>query len=268
MTLSDSHAMKLPPPAIRDTSCILISKKRLIVMLRHLGFLGSADGPFLVTMIHALWREACEYDGNSDASTVVSSHKWKHNTVGKTEENGHDTTDDEEEAGDGSDLITLGTLKWILYGFPARQPSWFSQFCMPCGTTRSERTLDKRQGKDAQAEHPVQVSSMKRRHGELVRHDVMTCMLCRNSSGCPEAYEEESDNQCHGGSDRLEFSSHYLPNDNGTSDSTKPVLGFSGIPRDDDDSSFVTTSNDSAVEVSTMTSLLQGDRYVDEEPDE
>jgi hypothetical protein len=256
MTLSDSHAMKLPPPAIRDTSCILISKKRLILMLSHLGYLDSVDGPFLVNMIHSLWREAHEYDGNSN-----------YNTVGKPEENDHDTMDDEEEAGDGSDLVTLGTLKWILYGFPARQPSWFSQFCMPCGTTRSERTLDKRQGKKAQAEHPVQVSSMKRRHGELVRHDVMTCMLCKNAAGCPEAYEEESDSQFEEGSDRLEFSSQYLSNYNGTGDSTRPVPGDLRS-LDDDDSSFVTTSNDSVVEVSTMTSLLRGDTYVDEEPEE
>ena len=257
MTLSDSHIMKLPPPAIRDTSCIRISKKRLIVMLGHLGLLDSVDGPYLVTMIDSLWQEAHEYDGNSDANTVTGSQESKYNGIGKPSENGHDTTDDEEESGDGKDLISLGTLKWIIYGFPARQPSWFSRFCMPCRTTASERTLEKRQGKVAQAEHPVQVSSMKRRHGELIRHDVMTCMLCRNAAGCPESYEE-SDNQTDDGSDRLEFSSHYLSHYNDTGDSIRPLPDFRGVSGGDDDSSLVTASNDSAVEVSTLTSLLRG----------
>ncbi|CAB9505326.1 Hydroxyacylglutathione hydrolase [Seminavis robusta] len=270
MTLSDSEAMKLPPPAIRDTSCIQVSKKRLLAMLSHLGFLDSVDGQFLVGMIHALWREANEYtNGTSDATTVAGSHDSKYNAVGKAEEEGHDTTtDDEEDASDGSDLISLGTLKWILYGFPARQPSWFSSFCMPCGfgMTSSENALAQRQGTDAQAEHAVQVSSMKRRHGELVRHDVMTCMLCRSATGCPESHEQTEEGEDEGDQDkdedslRLEFSSHYIPHLN----RAEAPSDYNG-PRDDE--SFVTSSNDSAVEVSTITSLLAGDMYdfVDED---
>lgn len=179
--------MKMPQPIVKDMSCILVSKKRLIAMLGHLGFLqDDADGHSLVSMIDALWQEAHDYtNGLSSEVATAGSNDSNYNAVEKS---------DEEEASNGNtakpglefvhDTVQLGTLKWILYGFPAKQPSWFSNYCMPCGgMTEAEKELEERQDSQAQQEHPVKTSRMKRRHGELVRHDVMTCNLCLNATG-------------------------------------------------------------------------------------
>lgn len=186
MTLSDSTAMKMPQPIVKDMSCILVSKKRLIAVLGHLGFLqDDADGHSLIGMIDALWQEAHDYsNGLSSEVTTTGSNDSNYNTVGKSDEeeasNGLDKPDSEFV----HDTVQLGTLKWILYGFPAKQPSWFSSYCMPCGgMTEAEKELEERQDAQAQQDHPVKTSRMKRRHGELVRHDVMTCKLCLTATG-------------------------------------------------------------------------------------
>ena len=187
MTVSDSESMRMPKPIVRDTSCILISKKRLIAVLGHLGYFSdTVDGQYLLAMIHSLWQEAHEYaSGNVGGAAAADNDNYKYNTIGKPED-GNETTssrnDDDEDSSEGRDLIELGTLKWILYGFPARQPSWWPDFCLPCGSSAADKALTQRQNNKAQQEHPITVSGMKRRHGELVRHDVMTCKLCINAT--------------------------------------------------------------------------------------
>jgi hypothetical protein len=57
----------------------------------------------------------------------------------------------------------------------------------------AEKSLEKRQNKTAQEAHPVQASGMSRRHGELVRHDVLTCKLCQNAAGCPGYSDDDDD---------------------------------------------------------------------------
>ena len=258
--------MKLPPPAVRDTSCILISKKRLIAILGHLGFLGdSPDGLYLLSMIHSLWQEAHEYASENAGVGVVEDSKY--HVVGKPDD-GNDTTssqnDDDEETNEARDLIELGTLKWILFGFPARQPSWWSQFCMPCGLTVAEKALQKSQNQKAQDEHPVKVSGMKRRHGELVRHDVLTCKLCITATGCQAVREEDQkqkakdDSASAADSEEAAFAQAILPrqyNPSLSMDITAPASLLA--PADDD--SYVDTSSDSAVEISTISSLLHGE---------
>lgn len=258
MTLSDSEAMKLPAPIVRDTSCILVSKKRLISMLGHMGYMADTDGQYLLSMIHSLWQEANDY-------ASLSSDDVKFNAAGKPED-GNDTTssrNDDDESDASYDLVELGTLKWILYGFPATQPAWWSSFCMPCGMTSSDKALQKRQNEKAQEEHPVQVSSMKRRHGELVRHDVVTCMLCRDATGCPEFQEQ------HG----RQAGQNDAPSDEGEEQGLSP--GFHSSSPDNgthanlllepaDDVSCIYASDDSCVEVSALPTLLAVEHLVEE----
>lgn len=253
MTLSDSHAMKMPPPIVRDTSCILISKKRLISVLMHLGYIDdSADGQNLLSMIHSLWQEAHEYTNGNLELTTTGSSESNYNAVGKREEDNNDAELVENEGDDYvNDLIQLGTLKWILYGFPSKQPSWFSSLCMPCGTTPAEKALQKRQDYRAQQEHPVVTSCMKRRHGELVRHDVMTCKLCRNATGCPNANVvdesvEPSSAESETPSDNLEP----LPLTQHRTNSS--IAGINAGPTYTDDESYVEVTTIASLVVNTM----------------
>ena len=76
------------------------------------------------------------------------------------------------------DEIELGILKWCLYGAEANQPSWFTKFCM--------LTSDEIPEPKERPAHPVEAMSMRRTNGELVRHDVLRCPLCRDATGCPK----------------------------------------------------------------------------------
>lgn len=149
MTLSDSINMKVSPPIDSNSDKILISRKRLLAVLNRLGLKESETGDSVGYMIDQLWMEAAEFVEEED--------------------------DDDAENGKGSmDKIELGVLKWLLYGVPANQPSWFSKaFCLPCSKIPKTPTYP---------EHPVE--NMKQKSGEMVSHDVYNCLLCRNSTGC------------------------------------------------------------------------------------
>lgn len=252
--------MKMPPPIVKDMSCILVSKRRLIAVLGHLRFLDdSIDGQNLLSMIDALWQEAHEYtNGNVDLMTTGSNDS-NYNAVGKRDEDSNGTASmrHERDSDSVSDLIQLGTLKWILYGFPAKQPSWFSSFCMPCGMTPSEKALQQRQDKNAQQEHPVKTSCMKRRHGELVRHDVMKCKLCRTATGCSEGEAEIVGEEA-----ASETSSdHLMPFSMPIASQRSSSLGAreAGNLSTADDESYVDSTCESVVEVSTIASLMTGE---------
>ena len=257
MTLSDSETMKLPAPIVKDMSCILVSKKRLISVLGHMGFLADTDGQFLLSMIHALWQECYEYT-TKNTSTDSDDLKLEVQDVNDTASS---QNDDEESDPVSRDMVQLGTLKWILYGFPASQPKSWSSFCMPCGTTAAEKALDKRQDAQAQEEHPVQVSSMKRRHGELVRHDVMTCKLCRGATGCSECSSEQQDEEQQGlQMAHPALTEEEVPSDEEGDDSrnndTSAYKDLLGEQQVGDDVSGVYASDDSAVEVSALPATL------------
>jgi len=254
MSLSDSKTMKIPAPIIRDMSCILVSKKRLIAILGHLGYLSDSDGPYLLAMIHNLWQEASDYANNNLSNAAMA--KDGNESSSSQNDAGDDDTDESQ------DLIKLGTLKWILYGFPATQPDWWSKFCMPCGITAADKALQKRQDGQAQQEHPVQTSLMKRRHGELVRHDVITCMLCKDATGCPQvdagehgtrfaaAASSDAPSDEEGDVQVLKSAEHHI-NSPTNSDGVE-------LKMDDDGSCVYTTDDDSAVEVAALPKLLGG----------
>jgi len=151
MCLTDSRTMKLPPPIDSNSDRILISMKRLTLVLGRLGLLHNPEWDISL-MVRELWKEANDFlseqnrpsKGNSDVESAMT------------------------------DEIELGILKWIIYGIAANQPSWFSKVCcMPCSQVPEEREFP---------EHPI--SKMKRKVGDLVSHDVLTCALCRTASGC------------------------------------------------------------------------------------
>lgn len=152
MTLLDSRRMNLPPPVDSNSDKIKISMNRLVVVLGRLGLLENHEANFSA-MIKLLWEDASKYveeGANPDVEKVATP-----NFV---------------------DKIELGVLKWVIFGVPSNQPSFFSKlFCMPCSTVSVPRQFP---------EHPA--SKMKKKAGDLVSHDVLTCPICRNATGCLE----------------------------------------------------------------------------------
>jgi hypothetical protein len=158
MTLSDSRNMNLPPPIDSNSDRIRISMKRLILVLTRLGLLEKQEGEEdVAAMIKQLWKEASEYVSGEDEGAT-------------SRYNGEDV-----ECDSLGDEVELGVLKWVIYGVPANQPSWFSKyFCMPC--SKDLPTLP------TFPDHPA--AKMKQKSGDLVAHDVLSCLLCRNATGC------------------------------------------------------------------------------------
>ena len=169
MTLADSRAMNLPVPMDRNSDQIRISKARLLSVLHGLDLLSAAnDGQKVVQMIELLWKDASEYCVDAEWAHVNGE---SHNPEESFEiENGMDRSIPDE--------IQLGILKWCLYGVEANRPSWFSKFCM--------LTCDELPEPKERPAHPVKSMSMRRTNGELVRHDVLRCPLCRDATGCPK----------------------------------------------------------------------------------
>ena len=158
MTFSDSRTMNLAPPIDSNSDRIRVSMKRLIIVLERLGVLNNEEAA-AEGMIRQLWKEAGVYMHGEDPKYYG------------------DSTDVET---DSSDEIELGILKWVLYGIPANQPSWFAKnCCMPCSKVPPPRKFP---------DHPAK--SMKQKHGNLVAHDVYTCALCRNATGCALADDD------------------------------------------------------------------------------
>lgn len=169
MTLSDSQAMKLPPPVVSDSDSILISKTRLTRVLKWLGLLDdSIEKKRFEAMIPLLWREAKEYEDKNCLSDFGRS---------KSNASNYDSVDIENDPGDN---VELGSLKWIIYGAPCKKQSIFGQFCLPC--TKQPAIPD--------SQHLAYKSGMKAHPGELVRHDIFSCALCRSAAGCPYIDEE------------------------------------------------------------------------------
>jgi len=180
MTISDSRKLKMPPPLDYNSDRILVSMKRLILVLTRLGVSQTNDGEDISSIIEGLWTEANEYCtpkecGKGYNSVDVESSQWK-------------------------DEIEIGVLKWLMYGVSANQPSWFSKvFCMPCSPGTFKNNV-------VYPEHPA--SAMTKKAGDLVSHDVIECNLCRNATGCVQLQDKSVrsfsfDSNSAGGSARL-----------------------------------------------------------------
>jgi glyoxylase-like metal-dependent hydrolase (beta-lactamase superfamily II) len=156
MTISDSRSMNLPRPVSpANTHTIKVSKSRVVAMLKFLGLItNTVEGRDLTTMIHNLWKEAADYGIGEDYKATL--------------------TDD--ELGIERDEMELGVLRWMLFGVEANQPTWFERFCMPCDKPPPPPPIRK---------HGINDASLRRTNGELVKHDALTCLLCRDVTGCP-----------------------------------------------------------------------------------
>lgn len=162
LTFKDAERMKLPDP-VRHSNDIPVSKSRLIAFLRLINLITPEnEGRRYVAMINQLWKEAIEDSGKLLNQTKSINH------------NGVDL-----EASQIPDKLNLVDLKWSIYGVPRQPPSSLS-FCLPCG---------KQPRKDPT--HPVHQSGLKPSSGELVRHDVIHCLLCSSMAGCPHIADQE-----------------------------------------------------------------------------
>ena len=155
LTFSDSRRMNLPKPMTKSSDQIRISRKHLISVLQWLGLLSyENNGQFIVALIHQLWKETHEDKPRSRRGDKSSNY---------------DTIDPEAAA---QDVVELGDLKWQLYGVPRRQSTF--NYCMPCA---KPRRID--------PNHPAHGARMQPHSGEIVRHDIMVCPICRTRAGCP-----------------------------------------------------------------------------------
>jgi len=160
LTFADSRRMNLPSPVTKSSDTINVSRGHLIAVLQCLGLLTPEnDGPKIIAMIHQLWKEAMEN------SPTHAANMEKIDQEGDA--TNYDTIDTET---DQDDLVELGDLKWTIYGVPRRQ-STFS-YCMPCF---KPRRMD--------PSHPVHSAGMKPHSGEIVRHDLYHCNLCKSRAG-------------------------------------------------------------------------------------
>jgi glyoxylase-like metal-dependent hydrolase (beta-lactamase superfamily II) len=160
LTISDSRKLNMPAPIDDNSDKILVSKQRLIRVLRRLEMLRTPEGEDVAAMIQRLWEEANDYCSPRQDNAI-----------------------DDEERRHWHDEIEIGMLKWIMYGVSANQPSWFSKlFCMPCSNVPESHYVF--------PEHPA--SKMNQKSGDLVSHDILTCFLCRNVTGYLDRSERRS----------------------------------------------------------------------------
>mmetsp|Transcript_14776 Transcript_14776/g.23282 ORF Transcript_14776/g.23282 Transcript_14776/m.23282 type:complete len:778 (-) Transcript_14776:24-2357(-) len=158
MSISDSRAMRLSRPIDSNSDKIRVSKRRLLQVLTRIGLLDSrTGGDGTAAMLAKLWKQASEYVPRKESGGA----------------NGYGDT----ETGTDVDEIELGILKWVIYGVPANQPSWFSKLCcMPCSNVRAPMKFED--------SHPA--SEMTQKSGDLVAHDVLSCNLCLYATGCAQ----------------------------------------------------------------------------------
>ena len=137
-------------------SYIIIISLKLIAALKGLGLLvNDTESPRIEAIIKLLWQDARL---DKEIKTDIEQH------------NGQDV----ECSIKLDDEIELGLLKLALFGVSLNQRA---KFCMPCGSSSKPR-YDNMSW--------VLKSKLRRTNGELVRHDAMTCLACRDvSMTCP-----------------------------------------------------------------------------------
>ncbi|GKZ00382.1 hypothetical protein MPSEU_000991200 [Mayamaea pseudoterrestris] len=164
MTLKDSKAMNVPAPVVSSSDRIIINRKRLVKVLHWLGLLSDDTGGERVKdILIQLWSEAKAY---SDARSGFD--------LELTENNGDNTMRkgvDVEISKSAVDEVELGCLKWTLYGVHDIPTGRLAQWCMPCSSPVPF------------IPHPIDTSRMRINHGELVKHDPLTCPLCTSATG-------------------------------------------------------------------------------------
>jgi hypothetical protein len=193
LTLSDSLALKLPPPVVGKTSDkVLISKSRLLRILHVLGLVRDEDHYERISaMLDQLWKETREY---SDAMSAFNPKPTSSSIQTVT----YDAVDVEVEVRTPSDdQVSLGALRWVMFGVPQAAPAlsrWRS--CLPCAAPKPPLSSPELAIAKLHESHPVHTCGMRKHSGELVRHDLQTCLFCVSLTGShgilpPTVQEEE-----------------------------------------------------------------------------
>eukprot|EP00550_Attheya_septentrionalis_P004676 CAMPEP_0198291618 /NCGR_PEP_ID=MMETSP1449-20131203/9097_1 /TAXON_ID=420275 /ORGANISM="Attheya septentrionalis, Strain CCMP2084" /LENGTH=924 /DNA_ID=CAMNT_0043990287 /DNA_START=97 /DNA_END=2871 /DNA_ORIENTATION=+ len=174
LTTSDSFAMKTRSP-VENPDRILISQKRLVTVLQSLGIIFDTKDCNMVGMIRLLWKEA----RNDDHDLALSSAKLIDNELSK-----FSATDVESPMKVEQDEVELGLLKYALYGVSMNHPpSWKAKLCLPCGVKPTKLS-------HPSVPHPIKACAMEQSNGELVRHDIASCPMCKDVVGCPVGDEQ------------------------------------------------------------------------------
>jgi hypothetical protein len=194
LTLSDSLALKLPPPVVGKTSDkVLISKSRLLRILHVLGLVRD-EGHYarISAMLDQLWKETREY---SDAMSAFDPKPTSSSIQTVT----YDAVDVEVEVRTPSDdQVSLGALRWVMFGVPQAAPAlsrW--RACLPCAPPKHPITGTELAVAKLHESHPVRTCGLRKHSGELVRHDLQTCLFCVSLTGShgklPPSSEEENE---------------------------------------------------------------------------
>lgn len=157
MTRSDAVKMNLPQP-VSNPSNILLSKSRLLRVLSALGVLSSLTEAEVIEAINLLWQ--ISLNGDLKLEEELHDNALTHAAPVNYSSMSHSSG---EMSGD---LVELSALKATFFG-PTRPPCWVG-LCHPCS----------RSSVDSPA------ATQRRQSGaELVRHEVETCYVCKNSVG-------------------------------------------------------------------------------------
>lgn len=177
LTLGDSEKMKLHPPITTSSDCILVSKRRLVSVLYLLGLLDEErTGNLTVSIIQNLWKEAFTYTKTSSKYEDFEPEKNSSESSAELIRKSSPTHTDMESClgTEFDDEVTLGALKWVVYGIPVQKQS-LRQFCLPCSKVEVAETPS--------PDHPAGKSNWKIHTGELVRHDIRSCKLSQSATG-------------------------------------------------------------------------------------
>jgi len=181
--LANGDALKMNLPVANNHSDYLkISKWHLIDALKGLGLVMNGNGQSngedeTIQLIHLLWKESKNVDMDEDENELKDLELFEE---GQSFSNTPSHRDKQDE------FIELGMLKLNLFSIPLNQKSWLSKLCMPCGGT--PRTLSPAK-KDKKKQKLVQTN------GELIRHDVYSCFICRDTTGCPNCSRREEEDE-------------------------------------------------------------------------
>eukprot|EP00978_Attheya_sp_CCMP212_P029365 scaffold104108_cov54-Attheya_sp.AAC.1 len=180
LTTSDSFAMRTSSP-VENPDRILISQKRLITVLRCLGIIDDTKDCNMVGMIRLLWKEARSDDHDLALSSAKLIEPNAMQPKFDNEPSKFSATDVESPMKVEQDEVELGLLKYALYGVSMNHPpSWKAKLCLPCGAKPAKSPNP----------HPIKECAMEQSNGELVRHDIASCHMCKDVVGCPVGDEQ------------------------------------------------------------------------------
>lgn len=176
---SDAVRMNLPRP-VSNPDKILISKKRLVSVLYRLGILSNLTDSDEIQAINFLWQVSQNRDlqlvEEIQESTPASVSQTTYSSVVASAKipagNVLELLDDEVE---------LGVLKATLFG-PSKPPCW-AGMCYPCSKTSANK------------QHPTLTKVRRQSAAELVRHELETCYICKDYTGCFHLQERTSGNE-------------------------------------------------------------------------